>query len=62
MVESLCDQKLIKEGPNKSSSNVTNGELSKQTVKNKIHSLKLEALKTKVPKKRGVEVLHIDAD
>jgi len=46
----------------KSSMNVTEGELSKQTVKNKIHSLKLEALKTKVPKKRGVEVLHIDAD
>jgi len=43
----------------KSSMNVTEGELSKQTVKNKIHSLKLEALKTKVPKKRGVEVLHL---
>lgn len=46
----------------KSSMNVTEGELSRQTVKNKIHSLNLEALKTKVPKKRGVEVLHIDAD
>jgi len=46
----------------KSSSNVTNGELSKQTVKNKIHNLNLEALKTKVPEKRGAHVLHIDAD
>ncbi len=46
----------------KSSMNVTRGELSRQTVKNKIHSLNLEALKTKVPEKRGVEVLHIDAD
>jgi len=46
----------------KSSMNVTNGELSKQTVKNKIHNLNLEALKAKVPEKRSVEVLHIDAD
>lgn len=46
----------------KSSMNVTNGELSRQTVKNKIHSLNLEALKTKVPEKRSVKVLHIDAD
>jgi len=46
----------------KSSMNVTEGELSRQTGKNKIHSVNLEALKTKVPKKRGVEVLHIDAD
>ncbi|KRT34476.1 ISLre2-like element ISAmo1 family transposase [Acetomicrobium hydrogeniformans] len=46
----------------KSSSNVTSGELSKQTVKNKIHSLNLEALKTKVPEKRSAHVLHIDAD
>ncbi|MBC7322220.1 MAG: ISLre2 family transposase [Acetomicrobium sp.] len=46
----------------KSSMNVTRGELSKQTVKNKIHSLNLEALKTKVPEKRSINVLHIDAD
>jgi len=46
----------------KSSINVTNGELSRQTVKNKIHNLNLEALKTKVPEKRSAEVLHIDAD
>jgi hypothetical protein len=42
--------------------NVTEGELSKQTVKNKIHSLNLEALKREALEKRSVHVLHIDAD
>jgi len=42
--------------------NVTEGELSRQTVKNKIHSLNLEVLKTEALEKRSVHVLHIDAD
>ena len=47
----------------KSSMNVTDGEISKQTVKNKIHSLNLEALKIKDHTGgKGVKVLHIDAD
>lgn len=47
----------------KRSSSVTDGEISKQTVKNKIHNLNLEALRVENREVgKGAHVLHVDAD